>query len=53
MGRMGRKGIEGRRLGGALTSLGVLITFWSRNLWVGVPLLLVGVILVIWAWNLD
>ena len=43
----------GRRLGGALTALGVLITFWSRNPWVGVPLLLVGVVLAILAWNLD
>lgn len=46
-------GRVGRRLGGALTTLGVLLTFWSRLPGIGVPLFLGGVALIVWAWRLD
>jgi hypothetical protein len=33
--------------------LGVLITFWSKIPLLGVPLMIAGVVLAIWAWNID
>jgi hypothetical protein len=41
----------GRRLGGAFTMLGILITFWEEAPLLGVPILAAGVLLIIWTWK--
>ena len=46
-------GRVGRRLAGAFAGLGVIVTFGAKNLWIGVPLFVLGVILAVWFWRFD